>query len=84
LLPAEGGVSRIGRMAVKRVLRGSGLGEIVLQALLDKASNRGDFEVVLHAQTSAQDFYAKFGFAPDGAVYLEAGIEHITMRKRLV
>lgn len=84
LLPAQAGVSRIGRMAVKRVLRGSGLGEIVLQALLDRASSRGDFEVVLHAQTSAQDFYAKFGFTPDGAVYLEAGIEHITMRKRLV
>ena len=84
LLPAKGGTSRIGRMAVKRVLRGSRLGEIVLQTLLDKASCRGDLEVVLHAQISAQDFYAKFGFAPDGAVYLEAGIEHITMRKQLV
>lgn len=84
LLPAEGGISRIGRMAVKRVLRGSGLGEIVLKALLDKASSRGDLEVVLHAQTSAQDFYAKFGFKPDGAIYEEAGIAHITMRKRLV
>ena len=84
LLPAEQGVSRIGRMAVKRVLRGSGLGEIVLQALLDKACRRGDLEVVLHAQTSAQDFYAKFGFKPEGAKYAEAGIEHITMRKNLV
>jgi YbgC/YbaW family acyl-CoA thioester hydrolase len=84
LLPAEAGVSRIGRMAVKRVLRGSGLGEIVLQALLDMASSRGDLEVVLHAQTSAQDFYAKFGFKPDGEIYVEAGIEHITMRKQLV
>ena len=83
LLPAENGVSRIGRMAVKRVLRGSGLGEIVLQALLDKACSRGDLEVVLHAQTSAQDFYTKFGFKPDGAVYEEAGIAHVTMRKRL-
>jgi YbgC/YbaW family acyl-CoA thioester hydrolase len=83
LLPAESGTSRIGRMAVKRVLRGSGLGEAVLQALLDKASSRGDLEVVLHAQTSAQDFYAKFGFKPDGEIYEEAGIEHITMRKSL-
>lgn len=84
LLPAQGGISRIGRMAVNRVLRGSGLGEMVLQALLDKASSRGDLEVVLHAQTSAQDFYAKCGFKPDGAMFEEAGIEHITMRKRLV
>ncbi len=87
LLPTEAGVSpkvaRIGRMAVKRVLRGSGLGEIVLQALLDKASSRGDLEVVLHAQTSAQDFYAKFGFKADGEIYEEAGIAHVTMRKVL-
>jgi YbgC/YbaW family acyl-CoA thioester hydrolase len=80
LLPAEGGISRIGRMAVKRVLRGSGLGQAVLQALLDKASNRGDLEVVLHAQTSAQDFYAQFGFQAEGDIFEEAGIEHVTMR----
>lgn len=84
LQPAEARVSRIGRMAVKRVLRGGGFGGIVLQALLDKASSRNDLEVVLHAQTSAQDFYAKFGFKPDGAMFEEAGIEHITMRKQLV
>ena len=83
LLPAQDGVSRIGRMAVNRVLRGSGLGEAVLQALLDKASSRGDLEVVLHAQTSAQGFYTKFGFQPDGEIYEEAGIPHVTMRRRL-
>ena len=83
LLPAQDGISRIGRMAVKRVLRGSSFGGVVLQALLDKASSRGDVEVELHAQTSAQDFYAKFGFMPVGEIYAEAGIEHITMRKRL-
>ena len=83
LLPAKGGTSRIGRMAVKRVLRGSRLGEIVLQALLDKASSRGDLEVVLHAQISAQEFYAKFGFKADGEIYEEAGIAHVTMRKVL-
>jgi YbgC/YbaW family acyl-CoA thioester hydrolase len=84
LLPAQGGISRIGRMAVNRVLRGSGLGKMVLKSLLDKACSRGDLEVLLHAQTSAQDFYAKCGFKPDGAMFEEAGIEHITMRKRLV
>lgn len=84
LLPAEAGVSRIGRMAVSRVLRGSQLGETILQTLLDKASSRGDTEVVLHAQTSAQNFYAQLGFDPDGAAYDEAGIAHITMRKRLI
>lgn len=83
LLPAENGTSRLGRMAVKRVLRGNGLGEIVLRSLLDKASSRGDAEVILHAQINAQAFYAKFGFKPDGAIYEEAGIAHVTMRKPL-
>ena len=62
---------------------GSSFGGVVLQALLDKASSRGDSEVELHAQTSAEGFYAKFGFMPVGEIYAEAGIEHITMRKRL-
>ncbi len=81
LLPAENNVSRIGRMAVKRQLRGSGLGARVLQALLDEARARDDLEVVLHAQTSAQNFYGKFGFAVEGDEFEEAGIAHITMRK---
>jgi YbgC/YbaW family acyl-CoA thioester hydrolase len=83
LLPAIEGTSRIGRMAVERQLRGTGLGSQVLQALIQKSRERGDRSVVLHAQLSAQGFYAKAGFSPNGEQFEEAGIAHIEMKLAL-
>lgn len=73
------GISQIGRMAVLRELRGSNLGRTVLQALMQVASQRGDHEVMLHAQRSAAGFYARLGFVPRGDPFEEAGIVHIEM-----
>ena len=83
LLQHAPGVGRIGRMAVSQTVRGSGVGRAVLQALIDSARQRGDHEIVLHAQTSAQAFYARSGFSPRGSVFEEAGIAHIEMARRL-
>jgi YbgC/YbaW family acyl-CoA thioester hydrolase len=83
LLQYAPGVGQVGRMAVARALRGSHLGGDVLQALVEAARARGDTEVLLHAQCSAQGFYSRHGFAVRGAVFEEAGIRHITMAKRL-
>ena len=81
--PDHPGVARIGRMAVNRVLRGSHLGQDILQALMQAATQRGDHEVCLHAQRSAEGFYARLGFEPRGEPFEEAGIGHIEMFKRL-
>jgi YbgC/YbaW family acyl-CoA thioester hydrolase len=79
LLTGQPGVSKIGRMAVSRVLRGSSLGRNILHALMTTAQARGDHEALLHAQCSAQGFYAPLGFAPRGEVFDEVGIPHIEM-----
>jgi YbgC/YbaW family acyl-CoA thioester hydrolase len=84
LLKKSPGVAQIGRMAVVRVMRGSGIGGQLLNALVDIAKARGDKEVLLHAQTSAQAFYAREGFVPVGEPFDEVGIAHIEMRKVLV
>jgi predicted GNAT family N-acyltransferase len=76
-------VSKIGRVAVKRSLRGTGVGQVALQALMSAASERGDLEVMLHAQASATRFYLTQGFTPVGEPFKEAGIDHIEMVKRL-
>jgi len=76
-------VAQIGRMAVVRVMRGSGLGGQLLNALVDIAKARGDKEVHLHAQCSVQAFYAREGFVPVGEPFDEVGIAHIEMRKVL-
>jgi YbgC/YbaW family acyl-CoA thioester hydrolase len=83
LLPAHEGVAKIGRMAVSRVLRGTRIGEQLLRALMDAAQARGDSGILLHAQRSAQSFYARTGFAPRGEVFEEAGIPHLEMTRRL-
>jgi predicted GNAT family N-acyltransferase len=51
----------------------------VLHVLMDAAQNRGDTQVILHAQCSAEGFYKRSGFDPHGAVFEEAGIAHIEM-----
>ena len=84
LLKKSPGVAQIGRMAVVRVMRGSGLGGQLLNALVNIAKARGDKEVLLHAQTSAQAFYAREGFVPVGEPFDEVGIAHIEMRKVLL
>ena len=83
LLQHAPGVARIGRMAVKKALRGSDLGRRVLDALMLAARARGDREVLLHAQCSAEGFYGRAGFVPRGAVFEEAGIAHIEMVRAL-
>ena len=79
LLQRAPGISQIGRMAVIRVLRGTHLGRAVLQSLVQVAHQRGDHEVMLHAQRSAEGFYTRLGFVPRGEPFVEAGIEHIEM-----
>jgi YbgC/YbaW family acyl-CoA thioester hydrolase len=83
LLVYKPGIGKIGRMAAKRVLRGSGLGRQVLDALCAKAKARGDKEIILHAQQSAAAFYAKSGFAQRGDPFTEVGIAHLEMFKTL-
>ena len=72
----------IGRMAVRREVRGSGIGSKLLQALMQQAQQRGDSAVVLHAQLSAVGFYQHHGYTSEGDVFMDAGIEHIAMRHR--
>ena len=81
---ANSGSARIGRMAVDRTLRGSGVGRQVIDALEQAARARGDQRVVLSAQRSAEGFYRRLGYAPVGQPYDEVGIPHIGMQRDLV
>jgi YbgC/YbaW family acyl-CoA thioester hydrolase len=84
LLQPAPGVAKIGRMAVLASQRGSGIGRLVLDALVDAAEERGDHEVLLHAQASAAPFYRRAGFDVRGEPFDEAGIRHIEMVRALL
>ncbi|BAL25190.1 GNAT family N-acetyltransferase [Azoarcus sp. KH32C] len=73
----------IGRMAVTADWRNRGIGGRILEALVAEAQRQGRSDVVLNAQISAVDFYLRHGFAPEGEVFVEAGIRHQTMRRKL-
>ena len=73
----------IGRMAVLADWRGRGVGDALLLALIDEARRLGWRELSLHAQVSAIGFYARHGFLAYAARFVEAGIEHQSMRRLL-
>jgi predicted GNAT family N-acyltransferase len=50
---------------------------------MQAARERGDTEVLLHAQTSAAAFYERAGFVPRGPAFEEAGIAHVEMARAL-
>lgn len=74
---------KIGRLAVLPEWRDRGVGQTLLQALLDQARERGLPEVRLHAQVSAVGFYERTGFEPYGERFIEAGIEHQGMKRAI-
>ncbi len=75
--------AQIGRMAVLKPHRGSGIGALLLEAAVATAQADGLSRVFLHAQSYAETFYRKGGFIPFGSPFTEAGIEHIAMEMML-
>ncbi|WP_280354768.1 GNAT family N-acetyltransferase [Nocardia otitidiscaviarum] len=74
----------LGRLAVAKRARGTGLGAALVRAIEERACERGLVAVELHAQTQAQGFYERLGYTAFGEPdWEDAGIEHIWMRKTL-
>lgn len=73
----------IGRMAVLLGWRKRGVGARILDALMERARERGMTRVALNAQTHAAPFYARHGFLALGTEFMEAGIPHVAMAREL-
>lgn len=71
---------KITRLAVLPDARGRGVGAALLETLIVAAVHQGKAVPWLHAQTSAIEFYERYGFAVAGETFQEAGIEHCLMR----
>jgi predicted GNAT family N-acyltransferase len=79
LLQPLANVAKVGRMAVLKEVRGRSYGARLLQALLLEARRRGNKEVRLSAQRTAEQFYASHGFSTVGEPFDEVGIPHVEM-----
>ena len=74
---------KLGRMAVARSARGRGLARALLDEADARARKLGATRIALAAQLSARQLYERAGYEPYGDVFLDAGIEHVMMAKRL-
>ena len=74
---------KLERMAVEQRLRRLGVGGKLLAGAEREARERGAAEMVLNAQRQAEPFYAAHGYIAGGDTFIEAGIEHVRMRKAL-
>ena len=79
----DAGVGRLGRMAVAARSRGGGLGAAILAAAERSARDAGAGLMRLHAQRYIEHLYADTGYTPYGEPFVEEGIEHVAMEKRL-
>lgn len=79
LLLKSSQVGKLTRMAVQRHRRRQGLGNILLLHAIGYARQIGLKQMMLDAQLHVVQFYQQQGFIPEGAVFWDAGIEHITM-----
>ena len=82
LLQHRPAIGKIQRLAVMQGMRGGGIGGAVLHTLLKAAQQRGDEEVLVHAQPSAAAFFARAGFIQQGAVFEVAGLPQVEMIRR--
>jgi predicted GNAT family N-acyltransferase len=79
----RGQVARLGRLAVEPERRGDGIGAAILREADRVAAEAGAESIALHAQTYAQSLYEQAGYRECGPPFVEEGIEHVAMEKRL-
>jgi predicted GNAT family N-acyltransferase len=79
----RGDVARLGRLAVEPPLRGRGIGAAILREAEREALDAGARRISLHAQLAARSLYQRGGYRESGPEFMEEGIPHVTMEKRL-
>jgi predicted GNAT family N-acyltransferase len=75
--------AQVGRMAVAKEKRKSGIGALVLDALERMAAMRGVTDLVVASQLPAESFYKNRGFVRQGEVFLDQGVPHVLMKKTI-
>lgn len=69
----------IGRVAVLKPFRASGIGQQLMEFILNYCWNTAPYPIYLHAQIERRAFYERLGFIAQGDEFMDAGIPHITM-----
>jgi predicted GNAT family N-acyltransferase len=77
------GSAKAERVAVRSEARGHGIGRALMAAIESRARTLGLDQVKLHGQVAVEPFYQRLGYEARGEVFMEAGIPHRTMFRRV-
>lgn len=86
LIDMDKEVIHIGRVAIDKNHRGEGIGYKLILGCEDIAKNvlNRNFTIELGSQLYAENFYKKLGYnRVNDNIYIDAGIEHIDMKKTI-
>lgn len=83
LTPIDHKRIRMRQVAVKKSLQGQGIGRKLVEKAEDFARDKGYKEMLCHARTVAMPFYLKMNYKVTEGPFLEVGIEHFKMSKKL-
>ena len=79
----EPGIWILGRIAVKKRLRGKGAGSLLVEGTEKAVKELGGREIRLHAQVRAKHFYETLGYEAYGPIEPDEGVPHQWMKKQL-
>jgi predicted GNAT family N-acyltransferase len=70
---------KIGRLAVLKEWRGSGIGSEIMRNLIKQSESLGMVRTYLHSQVAVTEFYESLGYRQEGPIFEEASIPHVVM-----
>lgn len=73
----------VGRFAVLKEYRGTGLGSFLMKKVEEKIKEQCGNVAELSAQKQAEKFYLSLGYTPMGDIYYDQHAPHIHMEKEL-
>ena len=71
------------QLAVRESSQAKGFGREFVNYAHSFVTERGYAEIVLHARETARGFYEKLGYEAEGDSFVEVGLPHIAMQKKL-
>ncbi|WP_274655040.1 GNAT family N-acetyltransferase [Paenibacillus humicola] len=77
------GAGKLERICVLAEYRSQGIGQMIVRELESIARSKGAAKAKLNSQTHAEPFYAKLGYVTVSAIFMDAGMPHVTMVKEL-
>ncbi len=83
LTPIDSNVCRIRQMAVQDKVQRKGIGASLMVFIENLARDKGYRLLMMHARDTAVRFYEKFGYKIKGNEFLEVGIPHHVMEKKI-